>query len=121
MRITTSIIMFYAWLTAAANLVESSGLAAALGAHTPTSARSQVGDAINAFGDVSGTGGAQESLLGVFSVVTESGEAFTDALTAGPRILAAMGVPPVIVAFLYAPLGLLAARFGIYLLSGRDT
>lgn len=120
MRITTSIIMFYTWLTAAANLLESTGIAGAMGVKTPTSVGQEVDQAVEAFGSVTGTGGAQETLLGVFSVVTNAAEAFTAGLTAGPRIMAAMGVPPEIVVFLHAPLGLLAARFGVYMLSGRE-
>lgn len=120
MRITTSVVMFYVWLTAAANLLESTGLAAAMGVTTPTSAAQKLQNAVDALGDVSGGGVAAESLLGVFTVVTESISAFTAALTAGPRILASLGIPIEIVLFLHAPAALLAARLGIYALSGRD-
>ena len=120
MRITTSIVMFYIWLTAAANLIESTGMTDAFGVATSTSVGEELGDAVDALGQVSGGGVAAESLLGVFSVVTESISAFSAGLTAGPRVMSSLGVPMAIVVFVHAPVALLAARLGIYALSGRE-
>jgi len=120
MKITTSIMMFYVWLTAAANLLESTGIAGALGVETSTSVAKEINDAVTALGDVSGGGVAAESLLGVFTVLANSVQAFTAGLTAGPRLLSSIGLPIEFVIFLHAPVALLTARLGIYALSGRE-
>lgn len=120
MKITTSVILFYVWLTSAANLVESTGLASAMGISTSTSAAAEINNAVEALGNVSGGGVAAESLLGVFTVLASSVQAFTAALTAGPRLMSSLGIPLPIVVFLHAPVALLAARLGIYALSGRE-
>jgi len=120
MRITTSIVMFYVWFTAGANLLESTGLADAMGVTTSTSAAQKLNNAVNALGDVTGGGVAADSLIGVYTVITESIAAFGAGLTAGPRIMSSLGIPIEIVLFLHAPVALFAARLGIYALSGRD-
>lgn len=112
--------MFYLWFSAAATLVEASGLAAAMGVSTSNSAGKRIQQSVDALGSVTGGGGAVESLLGVFRAVANGVAAFTSALTAGPRMFAALGVPEIIVVFMHAPLALLAARIGIYALSGRE-
>jgi hypothetical protein len=120
MRITTGIIMFYIWLTAAANLVESSGIAASLGHTAQVTAGDKLQQAVNSLSNITSTGLSIESLTGAFVALTSSVEAFGLALSAGPRILLGLGIPPLLVAFIHAPVGLLAARLGAYALTGRE-
>lgn len=120
MKITTSVVMFYLWLTAAANLIEVTGVASAMGVDTGVHAGDRLHDAVSALGQVQGGGGAAESLLGVFNLISNSVWTFTSALSAGPRILSGLGIPIEIVIFLHAPVALFAARLGIYALSGRE-
>lgn len=120
MKITTSIVLFYVWLTAAANLLVEIGFAEALGIPLQTSAGESFGDAVAALGDIQAGGLSGESLLGVFTVISNSVEGFLVALTMGPRFMINLGIPSVFVVFLHAPIGLLGARLLIYSLSGRE-
>lgn len=112
--------MFYVWVTAGANLLESTGILSSMGVSAGTSAAGEFSEAVDALGKISGGGVSVESLIGVFTVLASSIEGFTAALTAGPRLMVELGVPLPIAAFLHAPVALLAARLGIYALSGRD-
>ncbi|WP_344403717.1 hypothetical protein [Catellatospora chokoriensis] len=112
--------LFYVWLTAAANLLVETGFAAAIGVPLDVSAGEKLRDAIRSLGEIRGGGLSVESLIGVFNVVTNAGEAFALGVFAGPRLLAALGIPIEFVVFLHSPLGLLVARFGIYMLSERS-
>lgn len=120
MRITTSVVLFYIWLTAAANLLIETGFTDAMGIALNTSAGDQLAEAVRALGDIEAGGLSAESLLGVYTVVTSAADGFLVGLTAGPRILIGLGIPLVFVVFIHAPLGLLAARFGIYMLAERS-
>jgi len=120
MRITTGIIMFYLWLTGAANLLESTGISAAMGLSTSYSAGAKLEEAVDALGSISGGGLAVEELIGIFVLLARAVEAFAAGLTAGPRLMAAMGIPTAIVVFIHIPVALFAARLGIYALSGRE-
>ena len=120
MRITTSIVLFYVWLTASANLLIETGFTSALGIGLSTSAGDALSKAIDGLSSIQGGGISSESLLGVFTIVASAGEAFVLGLVAGPRLLLGLGIPEIFVVFIHAPLGLLAARFGIYMLSERS-
>lgn len=120
MRITTSVVLFYIWLTAAANLLIETGFASAMGIALNTSAGDQLAEAVQALGDIEAGGLSAESLLGVYTVVTSAANGFLVGLTAAPRIMIGLGIPLVFVTFIHAPLGLLAARFGIYMLAERS-
>mgnify|MGYP000311812585 CR=1 FL=1 len=120
MRITTSVVMFYVWLTAGASLLEITGISESMGLSTEFSVGSQIQQSVDALGSISGGGLGVESLIGVFTLVTSSIQVFASALTAGPRLMIAMGIPVEIAVFLHAPAALLAGRLGIYALSGRD-
>ena len=120
MRITTSIVLFYVWLTASANLLIETGFTEAIGVPLEVSAGTQLQDSIEEFGQIEGGGLSVESLIGVFNLVTNSAEAFGLAVVAGPRLMTGLGIPIVFVLFIHAPLGLLLARFGIYMISERS-
>ena len=121
MRITTSIVLFYVWLTASANLMRETGIADALGIATTATAGESFREALEALQNLSGGGIAPESVVSIYTVTTASAEGFLVALTAGPRLMVNLGIPTEFVVFLHAPLGLLAGRYLIYMFSGRDT
>lgn len=120
MKITTSVVLFYVWLTAGANLLVEIGFADALGIALQTTAGESFGEAVAALGDIQAGGLSAESLLGVFTVISNSVQAFLVALTMGPRFMLNLGIPSVFVVFIHAPIGLLGARLLIYTLSGRE-
>lgn len=119
MRITTSIIAFYVWLTAASNLLLETGFVAASNQQAPVAASDRLTQGIAQLQNIETGNIAAESLLGLYVAVSAAVEGFLTALTAGPQILLSLGVPMAFVAFLHAPLALVAGRFGIYVLSGR--
>ena len=120
LRITTSVIMFYVWLTGAANLLEVTGISAQMGVRTEYGAAKAIQDSVQALGQVTGSGISFESLIAIFIVIAKAIQAFTGALTAAPRLMVAMGIPTPIAVFIHVPVALLSARLGIYVLSGRD-
>lgn len=120
MRITTSIVMFYFWLTAAANLLMETGVAQSMGVSTSLSAGEKLVAAEESLRSIEASGIAVESLVGVFVAVAKVMEALAAGLTAGPRLLLNLGIPSPLVVFLFAPMPLLAGRLIIYALSGRD-
>lgn len=120
MRITTSIVLFYVWFIASAGLMDSVGLTDAMGVAGTVSAGEQFGEAITELNNISGGGISAQSLVGIYTVVSSSIEGFLLALTAGPRLLANIGIPMPFVIFVHAPVALLAGRLMLYVLSGRD-
>ena len=120
MRVTLSVVLFYVWLNATAAFVEAIGWLEALGVQSGAGAGDTLSDGIAELNDIEAGNLAVESLISIYLVVTTTIEAFLGALTAGPRIMLNMGVPLEIVAFLHAPLALLAGRFTIFILTGRE-
>jgi hypothetical protein len=120
MKITTSIVLFYVWLTASANLLIEVGFADALGVSLDTTAGGEFQQGIQRFGSIEASGLSADSLLGVFIVIANSLDGFIAALTAAPRLLLNLGIPSVFVVFIHAPLALLGTRLLIFVLSGRE-
>jgi hydroxyethylthiazole kinase-like sugar kinase family protein len=120
LRITTSIVMAYLWLTGAATLLEITGMSAEMGVETQYGAASAFQNAVEALGQVTGSGISFESLIAIFIVLASAVQTFAGALTAAPRLMVAMGIPTPIAVFIHTPVALLAARIGIYVLSGRE-
>lgn len=120
MRITTSIIMFWIWFTSAAALLESVGVTAAMGVPTSVSAGDKLSEATAALKTISSGGVSAESVVGLYTMGTSVIETFLVGLTAGPRIMVAVGLPMEFVIFLHAPIGLLGGRMFIYMLAQRS-
>lgn len=120
LRITTSVMMFYLWLTAAANLLQVTGLSAIMGVETKYGAASAFQEGVKELGQVTGSGISFESLIAIFIVLAKAIQGFTAALTAAPRLMVAMGIPTPIAIFVHTPIALLSARIAIYVLSGRE-
>lgn len=120
LRITTSIVMFYIWLTGAANLLEATGISSELGISTTYGAASKFKEAVAALGDVAAGGISFQSMVAIFIALASAIQSFVGALTAAPRLMVAMGIPLSIAVFLHVPVALLSARLGIYALTGRE-
>lgn len=120
MRITFSIVMFYVWFIASAALLETAGVFSALGVSGATTAGESFQQATMALNDLRFSGLAVESLVSVYLVISNAVQGFVVALTAGPRLFVNLGIPVSIVAFVHAPIALLAGRFAVYAVSGRD-
>lgn len=120
MRITTSVVLFYLWVSATASAIEAIGVAADMGLETVLSVDSGLENAVDGLNSIQGSGGTAEALVGIYTVGTAAIEIFVGGLTAGPRLMIAAGVPAEFVLFLAAPVPLLAGRMMIYGLTGRS-
>jgi hypothetical protein len=120
MRISTSIVTAYLWLTAAANLLLETGISQSMGITTDISAGARLVEAREAFSTIEAKGIAVESMIGVFITIAKVIEAMAAGLFAGPNLLLNLGIPMPIVAFVFAPIPLIAGRAIIYALSGRS-
>lgn len=119
MRMATGIVMIYVWIGAASNLLLETGFIAATNQQAPQAASDRVTQGIEELQSIDAGSIAAESLIGLYVTVSTSAEAFLTALFAGPQLMLALGIPAAFVAFLHAPLVLIAGRFGIYMLTGR--
>ena len=119
-RITTVIIVFFVFFTAAANLLELTGLAAAMGVSTEFTAGSEFRDAVTALQTIQAGSGLTDTLIGIYTGVTNGARAFVAGVTAGPRLLVNAGVPAMFVGFLFAPAVVWMGIDIAYYLSGRQ-
>lgn len=119
-RVSTTIIVFFTFFTAASNLFEETGVTAAMGINTGVSAGQKLNEALTAMEQIRGSAGTVESLFSIYAMIGSTLEAFFVGVSAGPRILAAAGVPGFLLAFLFAPAVIFVGIDLIYALSGRD-
>lgn len=120
MKITVSVVLFYVYWTAAANLIEVVGWTEAIGIAGQTGVGETLSDAVAELGSINAGNLAVESLISVYLVITTAVETFLVALSAGPRLLVNLGIPIEFVLFIHAPVPLLAGRLLIYAASGRE-
>lgn len=119
-RISTTIVVFMAFFTAAANLFEETGVTDAMGINTGVSAGEKLATAFAEMEQIRGSAGTVESLFSIYTMVGSAVEGLFVGVSAGPRVLAAAGVPNYILAFLFAPIVIFVGVDLIYALSGRD-
>ena len=118
-RIAINILLFYTWLTAAANLLLATGVADSWGIDLPNNYQrfDRAGDQL---GNLNVSGNIVDSVVNVslagFNLLT----GVFDVLTAAPQIMAALGVPAPLVAFIHAPLPLVTGLTLFYVVTGRE-
>lgn len=120
MRISTSIVLFWIWFSAAAAVLEAVGWAKEVGVSTSLGAGEGLQTAVDGLNQIESGGVSAESVVGLTTIGTGAIETFVGGLTAGPRILSNVGMPAELVVFLHAPVGLLAGRMIIYALAQRE-
>lgn len=120
MRPSVTLVVFYIYFTAGANLLRETGVAAALGVSTQVTAGEKLAEASETITNMRGGGGLGETLLGLYTAAGDTFTAFTIGVTAGPRILVNVGIPLSFVLFLHAPLAIMVGRDIIYVVAGRD-
>lgn len=120
MRITTSYVLFWIWFNAAAAFVEAIGWAKAVGISTSLGAGNGIQTAVEGLQQIESGGVSAESVVGLYIIGAGAIETFVGGLSAGPRILATVGFHPAFIAFLHAPVGLLAGRMIIYAIAQRE-
>lgn len=120
MRRSTSIVLFYLWFTASANLITEVGWTKAMGVSGTASVGGEISEAVAELGNINAGNLAIESLVSVYLVVTTTIKSFLLALSAGPRLLINVGMPIEIVLFIHAPIPLLGGLMLVYAISGRE-
>lgn len=119
-RPSSVIVVFLTFFTAAANLFENTGVTEAMGLNTGVTAGQKLNQAFTEMENIRGSAGTVESLFSIFAMIGSTFEGFVAAVSAGPRLMLAAGMPSYIVAFLFAPAVLIVGLDIIYALSGRD-
>jgi len=93
MRKTPTIVVFFIFFSAAATMMEVSGLTAAMGVESPTGTVEALQQAQTAMSQISASEGASETLFGSFVAGGSVMEAMGRGVFAGPLLLTAAGVP----------------------------
>lgn len=119
MRKTFALVVFYFYLTGAANLIEVTGVAAAWGVNSPVGVTTAVADVTQELQSIKFGTGPLETLIAVFTAVAGTIEAIGRGIFALPLFLDSMGVPTPFTAFLFAPAIVLLGRDIIHAVSGR--
>lgn len=119
MRRTPTIVVFFVFFSAAATLLEVSGTTAAMGVSSPTGTVEALDTAQQAMSEISASSGVSDTLFGSFVALASSMEALGRGVFAGPLILSAAGVPGPIVAFLFAPAGIIVGLDIYHAVTGR--
>lgn len=118
-RVAINTLMFYTWLTAASNVLLATGVADSWGISLPDNYESfeRAGDQMK---DISVSGNIVESIVNVSLAGFNTMQGVLDVLLAAPQIMAALGVPTPLVAFVHAPLALVVGLTLFYILTGRE-
>jgi len=119
MRKTFALTVFYFYLSAAAVLIEVSGVAAAWGVESPTGVTAAIDKVTAELSNITTGTGLFETLISVFVAATRTMEVVGSAVFALPRFLTSAGVPGPFVAFLFAPAVVIVGRDILHTLSGR--
>jgi hypothetical protein len=107
------------FLNSAAELMRSTGIAAAMGANPEPGAAAKMQTALEATRKIQPGGGFGKTLFQLYISVTSSFQAVFEFITAGPSMLINIGIPEPLVVFLFAPAALIIGRDIAYLLIGR--
>lgn len=120
MRMSTKIAFVLIFLNSAAELMRASGWSAAAGVNPEPGAAGQMQEALDAAASINPGGGFGETLFAMYVSVTRTFYAIWEFVFAAPSMLSNIGVPDMIVAFVFAPLMLIVAIDTVYLLIGRS-
>jgi len=118
MRRTFKIVIFYFFLTGAANLLRAAGVTAAMGVGVPGGVSGTRGEVEQASRQLAGAD-TGDNLFGLITGVADTVGTISKAAFALPDLLGAAGVPSAIIAFLFAPLVIVVAYDAAHLLTGR--
>lgn len=118
MRKTTNVIVFAVFVTAGANMLEVSGVTAAMGLQIGVVGH--FGDAIAALNSIQPGTSVVDSLFSIYDAVANTFKGFATAAFAVPILLINIGIPAFIVVFITAPVGIVVGSDLVYVLSGRD-
>jgi len=119
-RRTPAIVIFFIFFSAAASLLEVSGLTAAMGVEAPVGMTTALNEATGAMNSISASEGIGDTLFGSFVAAARSMEALGRGVFAGPILLTSVGIPSPIVVFLFAPATIIVGLDIYHALTGRN-
>lgn len=119
MRKSFALVVFYFYLTAAANLIEVSGVAAAWGVQAPVGVTTAAGEVSQELQNIQIGAGPLQTLISVFTAVASTIEVVGRGVLALPLFFDSMGVPGPLTAFLFAPAVVIVGRDILHAVSGR--
>jgi hypothetical protein len=119
MKISMKIAFVLVFLNSGAEMLRASGVADAMGIDASPGATGQMEKALDAAASIEPGGGFGETLFAMYVSVTRTFYAIFEFIFAAPSMLSNMGMPDILVAFIFAPLMLIVARDTAYLLIGR--
>lgn len=120
MRKTTKLVVFLIMLHAAAGLLSASGVAADMGVLPDPGGDKRVGDAQSAAESVKAEGGIADTLFALYTSVTDSIRTVFNTVFALEIMLANLGIPVYVTAFLAAPVPIIVGMDIVYALTGRS-
>lgn len=120
MRLSTKVVVFNLWLSAAANVIVESGIANAFGAEVQPGASAKLQEAKASASNIGAGGIGGETLAGMFITAGQTVEAIIQAMFAAPIMFTNLGVPSLLVGFVFAPMVVIAGLDILYVVTGRD-
>lgn len=119
MRYSTRLVVFLFFLNAAAGLLVASGWAGDAGIQPQPGGDTAIEQANSSAAAVQASGGLGQTLYGLFISVSGTFRSIIGAVTAGPVMLANLGVPGWLVGFVFAPMYLFIGIDMMFMLTGR--
>ena len=119
-RPSTNIVIFLFLLNASATLLTASGVAGDLGIQPDPGADERIQATEQKMKELEASGGFGATLFLMYISITRVIEGVFGLLFAGPTMLANLGVPSWLLAFVFAPQYLIVGMDVVYLLTGRN-
>lgn len=120
MRWSTRLLVLLFFLNAGANVFVASGVAADWGMQPDPGGDDELQSANETASEFRPSGGFADTLFGLYASVTGTFQNVIGVATAGPTMIANMGVPSWLTTFVFAPVYLLVAFDLVYLLTIRE-
>lgn len=114
------IVVVLTFMNSAAELMRASGISDAMGIDPDPGAASRLKEALDAAGQINPSSGFGETLFLMYVSVTQTFYAIFEFVFAAPSMFINVGIPTMLVGFLFAPLMFIVAIDTAYLLIGRS-
>jgi MFS superfamily sulfate permease-like transporter len=119
MRRSFVIVLLYAWMTAATNMLILAGIPSAMGVSPPSTTVTDSFQSLQQNAETITTGNVGDTLFGLLSAAIDTFELVVGVVFAVPEFLAALGVPTIIIGALGGPLAVVVIYDFMHLFSGR--
>lgn len=117
--VAVSVVVLMIFLNAGPGVLMASGVAADWGIVPSVSGGQSIDSGNQAMQNIEASGGFGQTLFGLYTTVTGPFKTLLGVVTAGPIMLASIGLPGWLVTFIFAPQYLIVGGAVIYVLAGR--